>query len=342
MLTAVESPNEIDEKELRFIEILRKALSNSSTRDIGYHGGGVPAADVHWSERLGIWTHSRKLSNRYWNAFGTMPPSENQRLEITCEANIPLRGTNRRIAGVFLVDQDTEDICIGHSGRIGGGRKNIGRTLFLNRYPGLIREIKDKEGMRKVAIIGSLGSDLPIQMAYFVREVARIKRRKTTVPTLMSREPTGGFPTRRRYTISSTIQADLNHNPLVVELSHLIKELGFTVGWDINRDLYIKGAENQLLALFEVKPEYSLTNIYSAIGQLKYNSLGSPDAQLIAVLPVTTPKRVISRLGGIGIQTITFRKRKDRIEFRDVNENVGSLRNSPESLDSLGEIERRH
>jgi hypothetical protein len=119
MLTALDNPKEIDENERRFTEIMRKALSKTFTRDIGYHGGGVPVADVHWSEHLGIWVHSRKLSNRYWNAFGTMPPSENRRLQITCEVNMPLRGTDRSIAAVFLIDRDTGDICIGHSGRIG-------------------------------------------------------------------------------------------------------------------------------------------------------------------------------------------------------------------------------
>jgi hypothetical protein len=163
-------------------------------------------------------------------------------------------------------------------------------------------------------------------MAHFVREVARIKGEKAAVRALPSREPTTGLPTRREYTVSSTIQAELNHNPIVVELSHLVRELGFTVGWDINRDLYIKGAEDQLLALFEVKPEFSLTNIYSAIGQLKYNSLGSPHAKLIAVVPVATPKRVVSRLSEIGIQTITFRKEKDRVMFQKVHENLDSLR----------------
>lgn len=45
-------------------------------------------------------------------------------------------------------------------------------------------------------------------------------------------------------------------------------------------------------------------------------------AKVIAVLPMTTPKRAISRLEKIGIQTITFTKKKDRIDFHDLRQNL--------------------
>ena len=58
---------------------------------------------------------------------------ENQNNNIVVEINIPVI-PDGRVGGVFVRQTSTGKIYLMHHGKIGGGRKGIGKTAFLNGF----------------------------------------------------------------------------------------------------------------------------------------------------------------------------------------------------------------
>ena len=55
--------------------------------------------------------------------------------DITVEVNFALQGTDRSVAGLFALDEKTDNTILLHRGNIGGGRTGIGKTAFMSWYP---------------------------------------------------------------------------------------------------------------------------------------------------------------------------------------------------------------
>ena len=101
-----------------------------SGHSVGYQGGGQ-SYDVHWHQAAGIWGlfEPSAAKGRFWICFGLENPAKASSLTITVETNPPVQGVNRRCAGVFLRDEHG-NFYIAHSGKVGGGRKGIGKKAF--------------------------------------------------------------------------------------------------------------------------------------------------------------------------------------------------------------------
>jgi HNH endonuclease len=110
--------------------------SQAYVRTIGFQGESLTRT-VRWHVRYGFWVivDSNITENRFWIAFGTEDPSvhgDHSSLSITCETNVPRSGIDRRSGGAFY--QKRAGIYLCHNGRIGGGRKGIGKAAFLAWY----------------------------------------------------------------------------------------------------------------------------------------------------------------------------------------------------------------
>ncbi len=146
---------------------------------VGFQGGNKQC-DVYWHRDLGIWGlfEPRIVKGRFWTCFGTNNPAKHANLNITVEINPPTSGVNLHCAGAFVRDESGR-ICIGHSGKVGGGRKGIGKAAF--REFATDREwepIRVSGGRRlEVSVLGQVGSqDLIGSIKAFVEEVAEFKR----------------------------------------------------------------------------------------------------------------------------------------------------------------------
>ena len=145
---------------------------------LGYQGGGQER-DVFWHQALGIWGLFEPLAakGRYWICFGRENPAKKASLTITLETNPPIEGVNRRCAGVFLRDNEGH-FYIAHSGKIGGGRKGIGKKAFREYSQGESWQIvrwPDRK-LSELKVICRLDvPDLVQKTADFVNEVARFK-----------------------------------------------------------------------------------------------------------------------------------------------------------------------
>ncbi len=148
-----------------------KANARMMSVSVG-HRGESHQMEVAWLPAVRIWAGSKKLDNRYWNAFGVGKPDLHSANSISCEINFPLAGINRRIAGVLAKDEKGI-IWVCHRGGIGGGKEGVGPSFFWNHFEGKRTLVWDDE----VAIIGAISMpDFLVQLSNFVKFVHRIKQ----------------------------------------------------------------------------------------------------------------------------------------------------------------------
>jgi len=285
-------------------------------RDLGFQGGSLSRV-VHWNASLEFWAvlDPEVAQNRYWCAFGTADPDEATMLNIICEINPPYAGINRRCAGVFVRGDDGQ-IYVAHSGKVGGGRKGIGRSQFVTFSPGENwAALSWADGSRTDAIIiGRIdGEHLPEQVAHFVRTVEGFKEaavRGELVQPLHDKE-TAFTPEfsgmRENYEPTETIESRCDHGLVVNALERALRSCGFQTANDKQRDLFIRAGDDSVLMLFEAKTDLHLGSIYCAVGQLMiHGATGAERPRRVLVVPGSPNERTVTLLGRLGIETLTY------------------------------------
>jgi hypothetical protein len=316
MLKVVEYKAEIDKAQVLFMQNLGKFADRMGIISVGYQGESQKLR-ASWSKKLDIWWVGETSGNRYWNAFGTGEPEWNSGYShsITCEINPPFQGINRSIAGVFAKDPNGK-LYLLHRGKIGGGKKGIGKTKFENEYRGVWVPVEDGSEFSRLALIASFESSrFGEQVADFVHQVERIKSKNTSnnkfvslVPNTMATSFREEFQGTKKFNvISKEIEAQCDHGIVVNTLAKRFENEGMTVGSNLRVDLFTVDSNNNLKALFEVKTESTSTRIYEAIGQLFYNATDlSMNCKLVAVFPKSiddASRKVFHRLN---IQCLTY------------------------------------
>jgi len=286
------------------------------------HRGYSSKVEVSWSSELNIWIYSGIVQgSRYWNAFGIGKPEEGKNVSITCEINFPLRGIDRRVAGAFVVDSHGE-VYVVHRGRIGGGRKGIGKLLFQENYRGEWTDVEDGELESAVALVGALSSPRFLrQIRQFVFEVGRIKSLVSSGSSPIEVSPLDHefreeFTGKKRYRVGKQIEARCDHGLVVNRLASALENLGFRVGNDRNRDLYVVDSAGRMTAIFEVKTDTSTTSLHSAVGQLMLYSVGLPGhPRLILAIPEKVSKTLEGKLNELVIELLIYRWSGDEVVF---------------------------
>lgn len=312
MLTILHDKVEIESAQDLFQQAILKELNKENVAIVGYPGGSKKET-FYWSPNLLMWAVFGRGRNRFWNIFGILDKPKLPGLNsIDVEINFPFKGIDRRISGVIAKDGGG-NLFIAHRGTIGGGRKGIGKELFLNNYRGEWIDIKDKDNFASVAIIGSLDSSRFVQQILnFVQEVQRIKKLSKKVRKSISvkirKKFSPEFFGRKNFEMSTKIvSSKCDHGLIVNALAHVLEEKGLKIGNDLFRDLYIFDKLGNLSSIFEVKPDLSLWSIYPGIGQLLFNSIEfSSKIKLILVLPEKPNENILSKLKKIGILCLYY------------------------------------
>lgn len=182
MYRAIHHRRSIAGAQERLLRRIRLEL-RTEIRDIvvGYPGGQIMCPKVVTNNR--IWFADQILKDksvpRYWNAFGVSPLVLRYSNHITVEVNPAIRGVNRRVAGLFAVDDETDHTVLLHRGRIGGGKKGIGKKEFVDWYAGTQVEFFDPsrdDGEESAIFVADLDSeDFLIELEEFVDAVRRFK-----------------------------------------------------------------------------------------------------------------------------------------------------------------------
>lgn len=152
---------------------IRSSADESGALTLGFQGGALETT-VHWLSEQGIWIGVSDLKNRFWIALGIGNPFIDSH-PIVAEINSPKSGIDRRIAGLFLADHANR-VYLAHRGRVGGGRKGIGKKAFLAWYPEPCESFIDGSQPGEAIVIGSLDEPgLIDNLAVFGHRVARFK-----------------------------------------------------------------------------------------------------------------------------------------------------------------------
>lgn len=126
---------------------------------------------------------SKYLSPRHCNAFGLAESFNVSKIpRPMCTINIPLFNDTWHMAGAFVKDRNGE-VSIVHSGKIGGFRFGIGRSLFVKYFAGSQQWIGVERNHKPkcVVVVSRLNDSNLIQnLAYFVKEVRRVKKLANT------------------------------------------------------------------------------------------------------------------------------------------------------------------
>ena len=330
MITAVENGKEIAQLQKRLVNLFKSHKPEFIQAIIGSPGGAFETMFMYF-EAFNFWVVFEEGDNRYWNGFGTGKPIAGKNNSITCEINIPYDGIDRRIAGVF--GKEGDQVILLHRGKIGGGRKGIGKNLFLVNYRGSFTTIQDGDTENMLALIGSLDSKHFVQqVSNFVHEIKRIKDLAEGMPDLPEGEAEDveiqdfnytfkeeGFG-KRRYSRKDEIEAVSNHGIIINALAKQLSSRGIPVGNDHKRDLYtIK--DNQIDRVFEAKTDLSNGSIYSAVGQVLMYSVekGLDDNQKILVLPEKLKASAEKILAKLGLHILYYTFEDEVVRFVDID-----------------------
>jgi hypothetical protein len=332
-LIPLRSPSEILGSFRSLSSILKKGSKPFHDQYIGWPGGGSHYT-VYWRSRDSFWIAFQKYKGRFWCGFGTNQPTRGKGLSITCEINAPLKGVDRRLAGVFVRD-DSGIIYLAHSGRVGGGRRGIGKTAFLEYWRG--ENIEPVEWPDKkqtsVILIGRIDrAELSAQIGHFIHEVDAFKKQvvmgswNQTNARFKDKYTPEFTGTRKGYRILRVIEARCDHGRVISGLAEFLKRKRLRFANDKQRDIYIlakkqKGVEY----LFEVKTDSSTTSLYQGIGQALYHTaLYSPRPKPVLVMPGQPNKAISKVLRRIGINFVGYRMKDDRPRFSGLDVLLGS------------------
>ncbi len=318
-----------DEKEIRRLHsIFSKKMENHLTERMNVHvgyKGENKLLDVSYSSDLNIWWTFQRLSDRHWNSFGVGIPLRKSNNSITCEINYSFQGFNTSLAGGFASNEEGEIILI-HSGRIGGGRKGIGKTLFTDNYIGEIIPVKVKNNVSEYAPVGSLSSvRFGSQVALFVHEISRIKelsknvytpsridKIRNGIKTTFNEEFAGEKEVKQR---GKSI-AICDHGLIVNEFKRLLEEKGEIVANDRERDLYTI-RKDKIDTVFEFKTNNDRQSIYTGIGQLLLNNgIFKPAPRMVLSLPVGLSEDFKGAIKSLNIDILEYQwKNNKTLEF---------------------------
>jgi hypothetical protein len=258
---------------------------------LGHKGAGF-SAKVLWSEELGIWKYSQTVRDiRYWNAFGIGKPADSGVLSIASEINFPWDQIDRKTGGAFAEDA-WGNVFVIHRGKIGGGKKGVGKSLFEQNYRGVWSFMEDGDSISQVAVIGNLKSArFALQAAQFVK---KIEIMKLSAAASVQTEMDFSEITFREDLIGSTIPlpedeivSACDHDLVVGELAAVLKRQKVKIGNDSESELFaVDTSKNRLSHIFEVLTDAKEKSNLAAAGKLLLRtSAASPNPLPVLVLP---------------------------------------------------------
>lgn len=117
---AITDPATIKAAHESFKSTLQANSNTVPNCKLGFRGGN-DSTDICWHEDQKLWYGYQPTISRHWNAFGTSrrEPRPESALNIICEINIPHKGRDKSVQGVFVTDRtDNGNIYIAHQGKL--------------------------------------------------------------------------------------------------------------------------------------------------------------------------------------------------------------------------------
>ncbi len=303
MYSLLESKAEIASAQRKLEAAIRQSFKTKAIVDFGDRSGTLHDAKVVTNGRLWYWagdrSHANTASPCRLNLFGLMPPAGRPGAEISVEINTPYEGRNNRLAGFFGRDNDSGQVYLFHSARVGGGTKGVSKEPFLTWTGHRLVEVfdaggKPREGVLVMPVEG-LGAARPA--VRYVDSIADFKRAvregKTTTKAFLARQNRlrtfyGESHGRRQGRRSSRIDYVSRHGEVVQALRDWRQAAGLRAGQqlfnDVLIDLGVATRSGQPVEVYEVKTSVDRQSVYTAIGQLFVHG-DTPACKRVMVLP---------------------------------------------------------
>jgi hypothetical protein len=321
MLRVLDDESAIKRYRRQFIKCFKPFIDEKISVNLG-HPGATVKAKVLWSERLGIWmVHEKMSGNKYGHAFGAEKPTGSSHIPITCEINFPAKGIDRRIGGALAEDRNGR-IFVVHRGRIGGGKKGVGKALFDDHYRGVWAIMEDGSAETTVALIGVLNSPRFVrQVSQFVRKVDRMKNifssRTSQLEISFDELHFWEELVGASYTDPLTDPSSMcDHGLIVKDLYDALSRRGFKAGNDLERDLLIMNARQEITAVFEVTTDASIQRIQSAAARLLIANADLPkQLRLFLAVPEAIDETLNRKLKKLGVEVLAYEWRGDQAVF---------------------------
>lgn len=324
MFLLLESKNEIAKAQRKLEASIRRAFNKRATKNIGYPGGTTPDANVYTNGHYWFWSEdcddSEEANPRRLNWFGLF--REDSDLQISVEINTPYEGRNDRVAGFFARDNDTSSTYLFHSGRVGGGRKGVGKMTFLAwSDQRLIGVVGSSGGIRDGVLVMPIEGTAATRSA--VRYIDTIARFKQAVRA--GETDTRGFQRkqktfaefysesrgRRKGKRAGEIDYLSRHGDIVDALYAWRNSRALPKGCRLVKNALIDlgvAVGRELVEVYEVKTVTARSDVYSAIGQLMVHG-NATDCRRVIVLPQKEPiaADLADALQRLGIQLLEFK-----------------------------------
>jgi len=172
-MQALESREEIAAAQRELLQRFSDRGAERSDQQINYTTKPKEVS-VLWIPELDLWVATSELPNRLRNAFGTGRPSGSA-LQYVVHISSPKAGANSHVSGLFVRD-DNGRVFLAHDGRIGGGRKGIGRSELFAHLDVTPESVRCGEREREVLVIGDVSSpELPDRIADFMVRVRELR-----------------------------------------------------------------------------------------------------------------------------------------------------------------------
>ena len=321
MLKVLDDESAIKRYRRQFIRCFKPFIDEKIPVNLGHPGATVKAKAL-WSEHLGIWmVHEKMSGSKYGHAFGAEKPTGLSHIPITCEINFPAKGIDRRMGGAMAEDRNGR-IFVVHRGRIGGGKKGVGKALFDDHYRGVWAIMEDGSAETMVAIIGVMNSPRFVrQVSQFVRKVDRMKnifssrtsQVEISFDELRFREELVGAS----YTDPLTDPASMcDYGLIVKDLYDVLSRFGFKAGNDPERDLLIANARQEITAVFAVTTDVSIPSMHSATARLLLANTELPkQPHLVIAVPEAIDETLNRKLKKLGVDVLLYNWKHDQAVF---------------------------
>lgn len=324
MFSLIESKQEIAGAQRKLEGTVYRDFRRRVVKHIGYPGGTTPNAKVFTDGRYWFWTSDYDDSDvpnpRRLNWFGLFRHDAD--LQISVEINTAYEARNDQVAGFFARDNETRTVYLLHSGRVGGGKKGVGKAAFLAWSSQRLIDVVDssggvREGVLVMPVEGTAASrsarryiDAVANFKQAVRagevDTAEFQRKQKELEDFYA-EARGRRKGRRSgetdYLSRHGDVVDALHlwrrSSALPDRGRLVKNVLIDMGVAVGRDL---------VEVFEVKTNTSRSDVYAAIGQLMVHGT-SDNCRRVIVLPHKEPiagdlKDALDRLG---IQLLKFK-----------------------------------
>ena len=304
MFSLLESKEEIAKVQRKLETTIRRDFNTQAIKNIGHPGGTIYDAKVNTDGHYWFWSndhkHKGESNPRRFNWFGLF--SEDPALQISVEINIPYEARNHNVAGFFGRNNETGVIYLLHSGRVGGGKKGVGKTAFMAWSDRRTIEVADsigevRDGVLVMPVESKAATRSVIRyiddIAGFkeavragVRDTPEFKHKEKLYRDFYS-EPRG----RRKGKRASEIDYVSRHGDVLDALEAWRNSQSLEKGARLVKNVLLDlGVEmgQELVEVYEIKSTTARSHVYSAIGQLMVHGTAEKCRRVI-VLPDKEP-----------------------------------------------------